>query len=116
MHPARATILAAALLAATGCGTEAPASSPTTTTASSAGSCASVVSDGATVTDDLIDKGCTDENGARRVGKVTACKSGQRLWEMNGLMGLSGKPMLPENEKDPDGFTVRLLNELACKG
>lgn len=116
MRPARPAILAVLLAALAGCGAEAPAGGTTTSgAASSAGSCTTVVRDGATVTDDLIDKGCTDENGSKRVGKVTTCKSGQRLWEMNGLIGLSGKPMMPENEKDPDGLTVRVLNETACK-
>jgi|SRR5688500_15743321 len=113
MQPARAVLAAVLVLA--GCGTQPAGTAPTTSTASaSAGKCADVVRLGATVTDDLIDRGCTDERDAKRVGKVTTCKNGQRLWEMDGMIGLSGHPMLPETEKDPDGLTARVLNELVC--
>lgn len=106
-------ILTAATL--TGCGATPGGDSPTTVTPASAGTCADVVREGSTITDALIDHGCTDVNGTKRVGKVTRCENGQRLWEMDGLIGLSGKPMLTANAKSGDGLTARVLNETACK-
>lgn len=107
------TILTAAALA--GCGAAQGGDSTPTVTPASAGTCADVVREGSTVTDALIDHGCTDGNGTKRVGKVTRCENGQRLWEMDGLIGLSGKPMLAENAKSGDGLTARVLNETACR-
>lgn len=114
MQPARPVL--AALLLLTACTAETPAPVPTTTTAAStAGSCSEVVRDGARVTDDLIDKGCTDSGGTTRVGKVTTCKDGTRLWEMDGLIGLSGDVMVPEQEQ-ADGIPARMLYQRACTG
>lgn len=107
-------LLTAALAA---CGSASPTASPTTTSSSSASSarpCWEAVHEAAVVTDALIDDGCVDPNGAKRVGKVTKCKNGQRLWEMDKLMGLSGEPMIPADRKDQDGISARMLYGVLC--
>lgn len=115
MRTATPAVFAVLLLAATGCGAGAPAgSSAATTTTTSIASCGTAVGHGVIVTDTLIEQGCTDQNGTKRLGKVRTCENGQRLWEMDGMIGLSGGPMLPENIKGDDGLTARFLNEFAC--
>jgi hypothetical protein len=115
MRPARAVVLAAVLLTGAGCAADEPTGGPpATTTAASAGPCAEVVREGATVTDMLIDQGCIDANGTKRAGKVTSCKSGQRMWEMDGMIGISGEKMLTATARTPDGLTARALNEALC--
>lgn len=115
MRPARAATFAALLLLLTGCGTEAGTSPTTTTSAASAGKCSDVVREGQTVTDALIDTGCLDDKGTKRLGKVTVCKDGRRLWEMDKMIGMSGSRMVLESAAANDGITARVLNELACK-
>jgi len=93
-----------------------PTSTPTSTSAAGADRCEQVAQDGARVTDTLIDKGCVDSNGAVRLGKVTQCKDGRRLWEMADLIGLSGEPMLSRETKTPDGIHAWALYYRVCSG
>ena len=112
-------LLLVALLAA-GCaggGTQAPETSRTptaTTTTAGAGRCVVVAKQYETVTDALIDKGCTDENGTLRFGKHRVCKNGQRLWEMDDLIGLSGQQMVNRYKKSPGGVDAVTLYQVAC--
>lgn len=115
MHPARTLLVMLAAFAVGGCGSGEPSTPTAADAPSTAGICTEVVREGATVTDALIDQGCTDQNDAKRIGKVKTCKNGQRLWEMDGLIGLSGKPMLAEGADSGNGVTARALNEMACK-
>lgn len=84
-----------------------------TSTAAGAGSCAQLVRDGATVTDDLVDRGCSDSNGSVRMGTHKVCKSGRRLWKMNGYVGLSGGPMITETSK-VDGLAAGPTYDYLC--
>jgi hypothetical protein len=116
-----ALLLAAALTAGCSTATTPPASSPpppssSTSAAAGPGRCQDVAQDGARVTDDLIDNGCVDDNGSRRVGKVTMCKDGRRLWEMGDLIGLSGETLLPRDLKAEGGVLVEDLARRACRG
>lgn len=104
-------------------GTETPAPprapSTTATTASAAagaGRCEVVAKQYETVTDALIDKGCADEKGALRFGTHKVCKNGQRLWEMDDLIGLSGEQMVNRLKKSPDGVEAWVLYGRACTG
>lgn len=116
----RTPALILAALVAAGCSsgaTETPktTSAPAvTTTAAGAGRCVVVAKQYETVTDDLIDKGCVDENGTLRFGKHRVCKNGQRLWEMDDLIGLSGQQMVNRFKKSPDGVEAATLYQVAC--
>lgn len=115
-------LILAVLLAATACssgetGAPSTSSTPTTTSAAAgAGRCVVVAKQYEKVTDALIDKGCTDENGTLRLGKHQVCKNGQRLWEMNDLIGLSGEEMVNREKKSPEGITAWMLFDRACAG
>lgn len=113
-----ALILVALLVASCSSrGAETPLTSSTpatTSAAASAGRCVIVAKQYETVTDALIDKGCTDENGALRLGKHKVCKNGQRLWEMDDLIGLSGQQMVNRYKKSPDGIEASTLYQVAC--
>ena len=111
----RTLTLAAAAVVLAAC-TSTPDPAPATTSSTPAAKpCWDSVREGAIVTDALIEHGCIDPNGAKRFGTAKTCKNGQRLWEMDGLMGMSGKPMLPGNLKGEDGITVRALQAIACQ-
>lgn len=114
IHRRPVTMLFAVALSLAGC-SSAGTSSSTTTSASNLPSCSSVLRDGATVTDALIDSGCLDANGAKRLGEVKPCKSGQRLWEMDTWIGLSGEPMVTADAAGSDGLTGRQLYQRLCK-
>jgi hypothetical protein len=116
-----ALLLAAALTAGCSTATTPPASPPpppssATSAAAGPGRCQDVAQDGARVTDDLIDNGCVDDNGSRRVGKVTTCKDGRRLWEMGDLIGLTGETLLPKDTKAGGGVTAEELTRQVCRG
>lgn len=99
----RPTVLILTALLAVACSsgesdTPAPSSAPATSAAVvTAGKCSDVAKSGAAVTDALIDQGCLDDNGTKRLGTVQQCKSGRRLWEMGDLVGLSGGEMVPSD-------------------
>lgn len=109
----RPTALILTALIATACssGSETPptSSSPPDT----AGKCSEVVKQGATVTDELIDKGCVDDSGSKRIGTVKVCKDGRRLWEMNGMIGRSGGEMVP-TDLEVNGTRSGQLITRAC--
>lgn len=113
-----ALLLAAALTAGCSTATTPPTPPPSSTASAAAGPgrCQDVAQDGARVTDDLIDNGCVDDNGSLRIGKVTACKDGRRLWEMGDLIGLSGETLLPRDLKAEGGVLVEDLARRACRG
>lgn len=115
-----AVILTVLLATACSSGSDTPPTSstqpPTTTTAAGAGRCADVAADGQTVTDVLIDKGCTDDKGSIRLGKVTVCQDGRRMWEMGDLIGLSGETLLPRDLKAEGGVTAEMLTRRVCRG
>ena len=114
------TVLLATACASSGDTTPATSSAPppatTTSAVAGAGRCADVALDMQPVTDVLIDKGCTDDKGSIRLGKVTVCQDGRRLWEMGDLIGLSGEPMMPRGLKAEGGVTVETLNRRVCRG
>ncbi len=107
------TVLLAAGCSSGGGATQPTASSPTTTTVPGAGLCTEVARVGATTTDALIDKGCADENGTLRLGKVKTCKNGQRLWRMDRLIGLSGW-VIAEDDMQIEGVRADTVLELRC--
>ncbi len=115
------TPLALVVLLTAACSSSPPTETPitnntsTTTSASTVGRCEDVAQDGARVTDQLIDKGCTDDNGSLRVGTVTTCRDGRRLWEMGNLIGLSGETLLPRDVKGEGGVTVETLARRVCR-
>lgn len=97
--------------------TEAPQPAPTTTpAAASPGQCQQVAQEDQRVTDTLIDKGCSDDNGALRFGKVTSCKDGRRLWEMGDLIGLSGELIFSRETKAEGGVPISTLYYRVCEG
>ena len=105
-------VAAVAVLAAC---TSTPDPAPATTSSTPAAKpCWDSVREGAIVTDALIEHGCIDPNGAKRGGTVKTCKNGQRLWEMDKLIGLSGEPMIPADRKDRDGIPARMLYGVLC--
>lgn len=102
-------------LLATACssgGSDTPAT--TSSAASTAGKCSEVVKAEAPVTDALIDQGCIDDNGTKRIGTVKPCKDGRRLWEMNGMIGRSGGPMVP-TDLQVEGLRADQVIALACR-
>ena len=80
------------LAAACSSGDGNPAATPSNPAA--AGKCSDVVNEDATVTDLLIDQGCIDDTGSKRMGTVKLCKDGRRLWSMNGMIGRTGEKMI----------------------
>ena len=117
-----AVILTVLLASACSSGSDIPpatSSTPSSTTTSAvagAGRCADVAADGQPVTDVLIDKGCTDDKGSIRLGKVTACQDGRRMWEMGDLIGLSGETLLRKELKAVGGVSAELLTRRVCRG
>ena len=102
-------LLLAAFLA-TACssgGTETPT---TPSTPATAGSCGEVVKPNAPVTDVLIDQGCLDANGAKRIGTVKVCKDGRRLWKMGDFIGMSGGEMVPTDLQMEGSRADRILD------
>lgn len=87
---------------------------PASSTPAAAGKCSEVVKSSATVTDVLIDQGCIDDAGVKRIGTVKPCKDGRRLWEMNGLIGRSGGEMVPTDLQVNGTRSDRLL-DLICR-
>jgi hypothetical protein len=92
------------------------APTPTSLATASADRCQEVAQEDQRVTDTLIDKGCTDDKGSLRFGKVTPCKDGRRLWEMGDLIGFSGELIFSQETKAEGGVPVSTLYHRACKG
>ena len=115
MSPLRPMITAVMVLAVSSCSAETEMPPATTSTApSTAGNCLAVARYGSIVTDELIDKGCTDDKGTTRKGTVKLCKDGRRLWEMDDMIGLSGGELVRPDRKSDDGIPAKTLFELAC--
>ncbi|MEU0883683.1 hypothetical protein ABZ345_34200 [Lentzea sp. NPDC005914] len=95
--------------------TSVPATMATSST-SSADRCQQVAQEDQPVTDTLIDKGCTDDKGALRFGKIALCKDGRRLWETNDLIGFSGELIFSRETKADGGIPVSTLHYRVCKG
>lgn len=122
----RTPVLIATALVATACSSgesSAPSTASSalalvTTTPSPAGAsrCQVVAQEDQLVTDALIDKGCTDDKGSARLGKITLCKDGRRLWEMGDLIGLSGELIYSRETKAEGGIPVWSLHYRICKG
>lgn len=96
--------------------TSSSASSTTGAAVAGAGRCTDVAAEGQPVTDVLIDKGCVDDKGSIRLGKVTVCQDGRRMWEMGDLIGLSGETLLPADLKAEGGVTAETLTRRVCRG
>lgn len=117
-----AAILAVLLTTSCSSGSDTPpatSSTPSSTTTSAvagAGRCQDVAADGQPVTDALIDKGCTDDKGSLRLGKVTVCQDGRRMWEMGELIGMSGETLLPKDLKAEGSVTAEMLTRRVCRG
>lgn len=110
----RPTALILTALLATACSSGGSDTSTTTSSApASAGKCSEVVKSNAPVTDALIDQGCLDDTGTKRIGTVKLCKDGRRLWEMNGMIGRSGGEMVP-TDLEVNGTRSDRMLELIC--
>lgn len=111
MRPTALILTAVLAAACSSGGSETPP--PTSGTPATAGKCSEVVKSNAAVTDVLIDQGCVDDNGTKRMGTVKQCKDGRRLWEMNGMIGRSGGEMVP-TDLEVNGTRSDRLLELIC--
>jgi hypothetical protein len=122
---ALAAVLLAGACSTTPTATDAPPASvppvPATTTASAPAAagpepCGLVAQEDLRVTDTLIDKGCADDTGSVRLGKVTPCTDGRRLWELDNLIGFSGELIWERETKVEGGVPVWSLYYRTCKG
>lgn len=110
----RTPALILTVLLATACSSDGGDSPATSSTPTTAGKCSEVVKSGAIVTDVLIDQGCVDDTGSKRLGTVKPCKDGRRLWEMNGMIGRSGGEMVSADLQVNGTRSDRML-DLICR-